>query len=416
MQSTIHRLVDVSSGAALGRLAGLTTNTPSASSHGVPRRQNISCRVFVSVMVNFALRAIPGTNRQRQFFNDVSAGRASFARRKEAVNLLQFLTVSIALVRNHADKVPERRIRQRSRQAVIADHAPDIEVFHAQYVETTNQVCCDFVQVIATRIMDTCVNFCDMLLRAFPTLTTFLTSCQYALSPGKLFLEMRAVFGVGNALAVTESSKARNAKVYAYGFMGFGPLFEGLVETKCYEVASGSVLGYRHCRRLASKIPTPYNLQFSKLGESQCFGFGVPLESRTGVLGSLFAVLALKGRIGRTLLEKVSECRLKVPQRLLGRNTGNVIQPSVVRRFFERCQRSRTGVVVDGLARFVSVASEPQCEIINITASAKSACKVLLLRRRRVETKFKSNLHKRTVASCDGFVKDHLEASASSAN
>ena len=133
MQRTTHRLVDASSGAALGRLSSLASNAPSTSSHGVSRRQDVHCCVLVAVVVGLALGAIPLANGQRQSFNDVPAGRAPLARRVEAINALQYLAVLVALVLEHPADRAQRGVGEAAGEAVVLDHATHVQVLDADH-------------------------------------------------------------------------------------------------------------------------------------------------------------------------------------------------------------------------------------------------------------------------------------------
>lgn len=341
MQNTTHRLVDASSGAALGRLAGLASDAPSTSSRRVSRGQDVHCCVLVAVVTGLALGTIPLTNGQRQSFNDVPANVAPFAGREETINEFDLLPIPLGFILQHPTEFSEGRIRKASSEMVIANHTTHVQIFDAKHVESANECGRHFVQVIGAGVRNSSVELRNSESRSFSPIAPFCPPREHALCSSKLLLESFSALQVRNALAVRESSQPGNSKIDPNCLSGLGQSCDPFIENQRHEVASRRVLGYRHRRRATREGPRPTNLESTKLGEGQRSGFRIPLESRPSVFGSLFVSLPFERGEAATFLKKVTICSLKVPERLLGRNTRNLVQPNMLGRLFELGQCSR---------------------------------------------------------------------------
>src|ERR1700722_1299901 len=95
------RMVHASTGTASGNLSCPRSYMPSTRSDGASLRQNIPCSIQIPVVEAAAPGASPASDIERQNLGDMSAFRAAFAARKEAVHDLLLYPVLGALVGEH---------------------------------------------------------------------------------------------------------------------------------------------------------------------------------------------------------------------------------------------------------------------------------------------------------------------------
>ena len=93
---------------------------------GLSDRQNILCRILVTVVGCLAFRAIPLADVKRQALYYVSAATTPLARREETVDLDQRLAIPAALIRQHLSKCAETCIGNALGKVVILNHASHI--------------------------------------------------------------------------------------------------------------------------------------------------------------------------------------------------------------------------------------------------------------------------------------------------
>jgi hypothetical protein len=87
-----------------------------------------------------------------------------------------------------------------------------------------------------------------------------------------------------------------------------------------------------------------------------------------------------EGRIGGSSFKEVPEGSIKMAEGLLQRNTGNLIQPSILRLPLQLCQQSRGVAVVEPfLLLVVGITPQPQGPIIHETSTPKGLSKYFLL-------------------------------------
>lgn len=405
MRSTTHRVVHGSTDAASTRLGAFRSHMSSPCSHGVSRRQNVQRRVFVAVVVCVALWAVPLAHGQRQRFEDVSASVAAFAGWEESVYPLERLPVPFAFVLEHLSNGAKGSVREASGQAVIADHASDVEVFNTDHIEVTHECCREFVQVICPGISDACVKLGDSQASTCSSLATLGPSCQDSLGPGELLLQSFAMPHVWDSGPVREGREATDAKIDTDGFPSFRQLLDLLIKNKGYEVSTRTVLGYRGRGRRACECSGPADLEPAELGKSQIAVLSIPLEGGPGVLGSLFAVFLLEAGVSSPFFEEVLKGCLKVAKGLLGRHARDISEPGMIVSLLQSGQCSRRSMIANGFAIAVTVGSQAQSPVVDISATSENLVKQNLLLGCGITAEPVPELHMIRIARVNSFIK-----------
>lgn len=405
MRRSNNRLVHGSTDAALGSRSCLASYAPSPCGHGVSRRQDVLCRVLVSIVVGFAFGAIPFANGQRQFFKDVPTGVAALARREKSIHVLERLSVPLAFVLKHSTNGAKGGIRKTTGQAVVADHAPDVQIFDANHIEMSYERSREFVQVVSPRVRDTSMKLGNAHACAFSALTALDPSCQDSLRPGELSLQLFAMPRIWNSGPVREGCKTVDAEVNSDGLLSLRQLLDLLVEDQGHKVSSCTVLGYRGRGGRACECSGPADFEPAKFGDRQVAVLSIPLEGGPGIFSSLFAVFLLAGGIPGSLLEEVLEGRLEMAKGLLGGDARDFIQPSMVLLFFEPGQCRRRLMVADSLAVLITVSPQAQSPVVDVSTASKNLGKQGLLLRGGVKPESISEPHTLRIAYVSSSIK-----------
>src|SRR4028118_709902 len=175
--------------------------------------KNVLCGVDISVIVCATIRAVPFTNIQRQFFNDVTALAASLRTRKPSVNLDQRATVPVTLVFKLPDQLTPTCVTDRKSKLPILDHILRSQIFDGNRLIFTYQSNRQLVNKILSGISNFLMHLCDFKPCFVAIVRPFLLSTQCLLS----FLEFAAfcvkAFGIGNLFTVTQSNQTCDTQI-----------------------------------------------------------------------------------------------------------------------------------------------------------------------------------------------------------
>lgn len=315
--------------------------------HRVSLGQNIQRGVYIAVMPDAAFRAIPFPDIERQRFDDMPAIIATLAGRIESVDDLKHLSVPGALVSQHGSKRAHADVGDCPCEAMIGNHASDVQVLNGDKVEAAHQACRKLVQEVLPLISDMLLESGDLDADSFPSSTSLTPSCHDPLQPSQFTKRSIKEPRVADHLAIGQCGNAVNTKINSYGATSFGQRFSRLVEAKRDEVSPGRFLGYRHRRGAASERSAPANAKMPETCNAQVSIRGVPFERATGIFGGLPAALLLKVRIPIYLIEKGAEGRLKMAEGLLDRNAGDLVEPGEIRSLFEISEHRRGLDIID---------------------------------------------------------------------
>ena len=393
------RSVRASTGCAPAGLAPLGSYLPSTRRHRLPGGQNVLRRVLVAVMVFAALWASPLPNLQWEFFKDVPAVETPLARRVEAVASPQFPSVPLALVPEHRQELAEGCIGERASKTVVLGHAAHVQVLDGDHVEATDKIGSGFMQVVSSSISDPGVEPGDLEPLDCPPFRALRFAREVALGANELTFQPIQMPGIGNLFSSREGRQRHKSEIDSDRLVDGRKVLRRLVKAERDEIAIRRILGHRYGRRHGDKFPRPANLETTDAGKREIAVLHVPLEGGSGVLGGLVMVLALESRVSGALLEEVDERRLEMPERLLRRDAGDIIEPIMVGRSLERGQHGARFVVADGNAFLVvGVGSDPQRPVVDVPARAEDMGEFALLSVGGVEAESVSNFHTHSIS------------------
>lgn len=375
------------------------------------RRQNIRCCIVIPVVVGLALWAIPLSHGQGQRFQNVSANGTPLAGRKEAVHLLQRLAVPIAFVFSQLSEQSKRGVRESAGKGVILDHAAHVQILDADRIESPDEIGSDLVHVVETGVRDLGVNLRHPKLGAFPSTASLDAARENPLRSDELLRLLDEMPWVRDAFAIGKRREPVDPEIYADSLAGLRKLGPFLVEYQGGVVSTSPVLADGNRGGLALKRPGPSYTQSSDTRKNEVAVGSVPPKSTAGIFGRLCSDLLFEGRVASTLLEEVTEGGLKMPERLLSRDAGNLVQPRMIFLLLKFGEGGGTGVVVDGLAIVVAVGSEPESPVIDVPAGTENAGKCLLLGTGGIESESVSELHNNHYTHVNAVVKSRIPPS-----
>lgn len=308
MLCTINALlVRTSQGLAAAGLSRRSSYGPSMRRNGLPGRQNVHRCVRVTTMDCAALRAHPFPHAQRKPFNDVSAVRAGLRGREPAVDLDHGLAVPLCLLFDHADGHSDGSVAHRAGQAVVFDHAAQIEVFDADHIETCNEIGAQLVQRVAAAVADLLVDAGDVAFDARPALASLGAAGETLLIERQAALPLRTVLRVTDALPVGERRQSRHTEVNADRLAGLGQWDRRRINDQRDEVFAARGANQANRGRMRDRLARPLDLDRTDLGQLQNLALDVEREAPLGVVRRLPRLLALEARVGGALVEEVRE-------------------------------------------------------------------------------------------------------------
>ncbi len=391
-------MVRASRGNALTGTAPLKSDSPSTRRHGLPGRQNVLRCVHITIMLLAALWASPLAATQIQFLQDVPAIRTPLAGRVESIDLAQLTSVPLALVLEHRQEFAEGRIGDRAGKVVVLDHASHVEVLDGDYVETPDKIGGYFVEVVPAGVCNPGVKPSHMESLYRPALRAFRLAGKIVLGPGKTTLGLHQGFRILDLLAGREGSQSRDPEVDTDCLVNRSELLDLLIDAKSDEVSVRRVLDYRDGRGDRLEAPGPADFEPSYAGKCEILISGVPLGRGSRVFSGLIVGLLLETGILGPLLEEVYKGCLEVPECLLGRDAGNLVEPGILRGLLEGGKHGARFVISHRDAVLeVGIGTHPKSPVVDVAAGSEDADQLFLLLVGRIETKTISNLHGDTV-------------------
>lgn len=371
---------------------------PSMRRNGLPDRRDVGCRVVVAIMVRAALRALPFLDAQHDGAVDVTARRAHLAARKPAVDFDDRAPGALGLGLQQAGNHPDAGIRHAASQAVVLNHASQVQILDVDRVELLDQIGRQLLRNILAGVRDFGVQLRNGMHRMLAPIAALGLARQPALQHRHALLVAVGVLRVRDALAaishrLAQRRQSTQAEVDADCLAGRWQWDGRDLDDRRDEVAPAGVAQDADARRFEDFVARPYHLERADLGNRQRARVGLELETALGVLGRLRAKLALEARIGCALLEEVRVGCLQVAQRLLQRHARYLVEPGHIGLFFEQRQR-RTGLrVPDALTVLEADTSQVQCPVPHIAHTAEGLRKLLGLVVRRVDAVGVASLH-----------------------
>ena len=307
--------------------AGTARGTPG---YGTTCRKDVLRGVEIPVMPGAAGRARPLPGGQAQVGEQVPARRARLRAGIPAVDHDQLAGVPLALVRQLAAELTPAAVRDCAGQMPVADHATDVKVLDHDEIGRTDQPSAGPVQEVPPRVTDLAVGAGDLGRSLGPVGRPLLAPSQAPLVAGQTAGLALQVPRVSDPLPVTGHGEVRHAQIDAdgvpsllQGFGGGGLGGEGDVP------ASVRLPGDDHHRRVQRGQvhvgPGPDEPDRSgHLGQPQFAA--AQGERRPGVVRGLAGAAGLEPRVPGAPGEERGERLVLVPQSLLQRHAGHLVQ------------------------------------------------------------------------------------------
>jgi len=326
--------------------------------YGTTCRQDVLRGVDVPVMPGAAGRALPCPSAEAQFGKQVPARGAGLRAGVPPVDHDQAPPSPARLVLEHGPEGAPPAVRDRLRQPAVADHVLYGEVFEDDHVVVADQAGGGLVEEVGAGGADLAVGAGDFGPGFGAVRGPALTAGQV---PGSAF----QVTGIGDPLAAAGDRKVGDPEVNADDPARGGELLRvGYVNGERDVPASAGITGDCHRRRVdrggVDAGPGPGECQ-RRIHLGQVQAAVAPPEPGPGVLRGLPTVPRLEPRIPGPLGEERGVGGLLVPDRLLQRDAGHLVQPGQFLGGFHGGQVGvRLGEGHPGLLRLVPLAAPGQ--------------------------------------------------------
>src|SRR5690606_12902036 len=229
---------------------------------------------------------------------------------------------------------------------------------------------------------------CDFEPRLRTVLGTFLLLRQPPLQLGELGFVLAERVWCSDLLTSRKDGEVSQPKINADLAIDCFFLGDHIVAKQAHEVPPGGVLADRHGCDLGGLryLARPSNGQrFAHLRQLE--RPSIPLERACRVLRRLRSILSLELRVAGELGKEVGECGLQVAKRLLERDAGHFVEPSVFGMLFERRKCRRSFVVSDALLPLhPCICPKTKHVVVSKASATKRLGKNHFLLRRRIES------------------------------
>lgn len=396
-------------------LTGVASREPRGSVLLSEQRQadslDVSCGIDVPVVDGATFRAGPASDGQRQGRQGMAAVRAALAARLKARDRQQIPFLPLGLVGQHPAKLGPGRIADASGEASVLHHAAHVQVFHEDRLVFANNAGGYLVQIVTPRIGDagmTPGGFRPVFLhvvrgRQPHSLGNGLAGVAHGdfdrlrlagvapLVTGQSPLLRGKQARVGDFLPGGKGRQVMQADVDTDGRVRRWRGERFFLEQQGDEVASRRIAAHRDAGGFTLRQrPAPADVQRRVLlGQRQARRavLGAPEHEAVRHVGrGLGAVLALVGGIPAALLEESGEAQLKMAQRLLQGDAGDLLEPGEIRVFLQQGQGGGDLVVAQGeMLVEPCVALEPQTPIVDVARATEGLGKLGRLLSQRIE-------------------------------
>ncbi len=416
------------------RLSSPRSDRLSTRKHGLSDRGNVDRGVHIPVMPGTAFGTIPVSNVERKRGEDVAAARTPLAPRIPAINGDERPSIPCRLVVEVPHQFPPSRVADVLGKRVVPHHVLHPQTFAADRLVLTYQPRRQFVGEVPPSITNPCFHAGKMHPRLLSAFAPFLLARQRLL---RLALSLRITVAMAriadllpgrkgdergdaeinphdgirqrervnivrdeqgsseicvkqfcrhNSASHGETASRARRTVQSSRKSGFSchcvmepvpPITQISEEPEQRDEVTARAIptdGHRGWLRTVRQRARPANLQGRiHLREGQC-AIRKP-EAAHGVFRRLLAVLALERRIRGATSKEVAKGGIEMPQGLLCRHAGNLVQPDRFRLPLQRGETCRAFLVGDAfLSLVVGVGAHPECPVVDVARRAERLC------------------------------------------
>ncbi len=327
------------------------------------------------------LRAVPFTDIQRKGFKDMPTVKAAFGGGIPLINLDQGSAIPYGFVLQLPHELTPSDIGDGFGKAVVGDHVLDGQTLDAYDLVLAYDLGRELVLIITASVGDAGVYPSNLLARLLPVLGAFallrvraLRVCQFLFVLGK---EARVAVGV----TIGGDDHRLQAQVQPDHLGGHRQGRDVLFNEQRDEVAPGTVLRDGDGCGLApiGQGTRPTDLQRG-IHLCQRETGAIPLEGGGRVLCRLDAVLLVERGIACTPFKEIAERFVQMSERLLRRNTRDLIEPGRFWLVLEDGERGRGLMIANPLLMVViGIGPQAQRPIVDVAHTAKGPSQHLLL-------------------------------------
>ncbi len=323
-----------------------------ATKYGKSCRKYILCCVDIAVnALSTAARAVPTTDTQRQFINNMFAVSTTFRTGFPAVNLHQCSTVPLAFIFKLPHQLTPSRVGDAKGQFAVLHHVRNSQVLNRYHLVFAYQSSRQLMQKVFTGIGNPRLHSSNFASRLLTVVRSIWTTRQGLLDLSKLAAQSVKMLGVSYLLLVAGSNQAGDASIQSNLFISYWQWLNRMVFYQQRDKPAPSSI-QPHCNsgRLAPhwQQPAPDYIQ-GLTTLSQPYLPILPFEGRASKLRTTTRVLFLKARVFGSFLEEVTKSGLQVAQCLLQRYTADLIQKLQVFLLLPVSQQRGSLPVVDTL-------------------------------------------------------------------
>ena len=329
------------------RSTGFTGRKPGCRQ---PDGKNVLSGVDVPVVQGAAIGARPVTRPETQGGQQVPAFGARLAAGVEAVNHDQALAVPLRLVAEELPKLSPTGVADGLGEAMVADHVLHGEVFDHDHVIGTDDTGGFLMQEVAPGVSDLCVDTGDLAACLVAVGRTALFASEDALVVGESLFLLPQVLRMVDGVPVTGDGERSESEVQPDHCAGQVERFHRVLKQHRHEPAARCIAGHRD-RGRGTVWHRTRKTNVERVAHLRQMQLTVkPAECTGGVFDGLAALAGFETRISGTLGEEVGERRLLMPQGLLQRHGGHLLQERRVWRLLERGQHCGHVVVAQRLS------------------------------------------------------------------
>jgi hypothetical protein len=309
-------------------LLRVRSNWCSTGCNRQPGGQDIFGGINVAIMQSTTTGTFPVTDTLRHRFHHVPALRTSLAAREEAVYLHQGAPIPIGFVLQLTDQLAPRRIGNGSAVSLTPQHPFDAQVLDGDQLVFLDQPCRELMQVIFARVGDPGVDTGNPLPRLLAITRALLLLGEPLLRLCQADAMAVEATRVLDRLALAGDQQTLEPQVHTDAALDRWELPDRMVVHQQGHMPTPSRRkADRHSGRRAAfrNLSAPTNRQ-RLLAFSQKQPPITPTESRASELSRSAIAFLLEVRVSSPLREEVGERRLEVPQCLLQRDAGDLVE------------------------------------------------------------------------------------------
>jgi hypothetical protein len=343
--------------------------------------KDVSGSIDISIVMDATFRAVPRAFIKRKGFKDMTTVKAAFGRGVPLVNFDESTPVPHRFVFQLPHELAPSHIGDGFGEAVVVDHVLDGQAFDAYDLVLAYDLGRELVLIVTASVGNTSVYSGNPTTRLVSILGAFalpglraLRLCQFLLIFGK---EAR----VAERAPLGGDDHRLQAQIQPNHVGCHGQRRDLFFDEQRDKVATCTVLGNGDGRRRTRvrQGARPPDIQRG-IHLCQREVGSIPLESRGGVFCRLNTVLLVEGGIVGTPFKEGAKRLIQVPQRLLRRNRGNLIQPDGFGLLFEDGKRRGGLMVADALLMLIiGIGPQAQRPIIDVAYTTKRPSQHLLL-------------------------------------